>query len=179
MNLTIEPKNVTPKGLWKYMLIIFFILSFFGWPVGIIFTGLFGYMLFVFPNYVRSNYPKTFTLTDAEIIGHGSGGKILWRVPWSDIESIYIVSYGWAAPKSLALRLRSFSNLYDSMEKAKSQVLTFRDKGTLIGMSRHVNNKFLRNLFGLKADILLHFYSFDRPALEMADLLCTRLELYS
>jgi hypothetical protein len=172
--IEIRPENSTPKGFIKfayYSLIGFGLLTLIG-GIGLIFIIFGVWALFINPKNVEKNYPVSYTLTTQEFIAHRSGGGIFWSIPWSDIESIYIVSFHWAAPKSLGLKLKEYSNFHESIERSKlNGSNSFSEKFKLLFSSKIFVNKYARALSGGKSDIMIPYQGFDRSAQDFADLL--------
>lgn len=98
--IEIKPENITPKGLLKF---IYYFMIALGLPTfffgGFIFVIIGVWALFIQPKNVKNNYPISYRLTPNEFTTYGCGGQIAWSIPWSDIESLYIVSQHWAVPK--------------------------------------------------------------------------------
>lgn len=172
--IEIKPENSTPKGFIKfgyYFLIGLGLLTLLG-GIGIIFIIVGVWALFIYPKNVEKNYAISYTLTTQEFIAHRSGGGVFWSIPWSDIESIYIVSFHWASPKSLGLRLKEYSNFQASIERSKlNSSNSFSDKLKLLSFNKIFINKYSRALSGAKSDVMLPYQSFDRSAQDFANLL--------
>lgn len=172
--IEIRPENSTPKGFIKfgyYFLIGLGLLTLVA-GIGIIFIIVGVWALFIQPKNVEKNYPISYTLTTQEFIAHRSGGGVFWSIPWSDIESIYIISFHWASPKSLGLKLKEYSNFLESIERSKlNSSNSFSEKLRLLFFNKIFLNKYARALSGGKSDVMIPYQGFDRSAQDFANLL--------
>jgi hypothetical protein len=170
--IEIKPTNVTPKGFWKF---VFYFMIFIGTPSfifgGFIFFFIGIWALFIFPKNVKKNYTASYILTEHELTAYGSGGQVKWKITWSDIESLYIITYRWYMPKSLGIRLNNLSNFQESINQSQP-------KGFLEKFAKMTNNKNLVRLARLisKYDIMIPYQFMDRPAIDFAQLLYVYME---
>ncbi|MEA5621257.1 hypothetical protein VB711_25980 [Cronbergia sp. UHCC 0137] len=172
--IEIRPENSTPKGFIKFCYYFLIGLGLFSLVAGIGFIFIiFGvWALFINPKNVEKNYPISYTLTTQELIAHRSGGGVFWSIPWSDIESIYIISFHWASPKSLGLKLKEYSNFLESIERSKlNSSNSFSEKLRLLSFNKIFLNKYSRALSGGKSDVMIPYQGFDRSAQDFANLL--------
>ena len=173
--IEIKPENASPKGFLKfayYFCLAFGLITF---PFGGFFFFFLGvWALFINPKNVKKKYQVSYILSPDKFTAYRSGGRICWSIPWTDIDSIYTISYNWMIPKSLGLRLNNYQNLQESIEENKSNY------------SNSIFNKFAffsfnKNMLRLskllaKHEITLPYVTLDRPADDFAQLLFLYIE---
>jgi hypothetical protein len=173
--LEIKPTYAKPRGFLKLILYVFLIIGIPSFFVGgFILVILSVCSLFIVPKNIAKNYPISFSLTEQGLTAYEKHRQAVWTIPWCDIESLYLVSYNWAFPTSLALRLNNFSNYQESMKRNqakrwRSKIIKFFSNSIIMRFSR---------LF-CKADVELSYMYLDRPAKEFTQLLYTYMEMYS
>lgn len=179
--LEIKPKNAKPKGFSMFLWYFFIVLGLPSFFVGGFILVIIGVMvLFILPKHIQKKYPVSYVLTQDCLICNYQGvlgdieGEGL-KISWDNIESLYLISFHWAAPKQLGIRLRDFEGFRQFMlqHKVSGFRKIFWAFNNLFYANKHIATLGRRKA---KCDIMIPYLSIDRSAEDFAQLLYLHME---
>ena len=168
--LEIHPNNYKNKGFYTifpkivfWFLIGLGLISFIAGGFILIAIGVVGLLFF---SKQLKKYPVTYVLTEDYLICKYPllAGIENWKIPWHDIESLYIISTHWAQPKHLGIKFRDFAKFRELIIQNPST--SFVAKFNKVFYRFNTIAKLGR--MKTKCDVLLSWYTMDRSADDFA-----------